>query len=204
MLDSMTPLQYDAAAMAIGMFLDQMHELPAAIVVAAGIPTGWYPFAATEDGMRDGPAASHYDPDLTALARTSLFDTQTLNRLAALVADHLARSESDPVLLHGEVSADHVFVDPVTLAVTGIIDFQGVVFGDPARDLLYIDDSCGSDFVATVLRHYPVGRLGDPWAAFAFYRIWRQVVRLLWAADNGYVQRARRIRTLLSMNARNG
>ena len=117
--------------------------------------------------------------DLTALARTSLFDTQTLNWLVALVVDHLARGESDPVLLHGEVSVDHAFVDPATFVVTGIIDFQGVVLGDPARDLLYLADSYGMPFVEAVLRHYPGGRLADPWPALAFYRVWRLVVRLL-------------------------
>lgn len=204
MLGAMTPSQHDAAAMAIGRFLGEMHGLPAAFGEAAGIPIGWYPFAATEDGMRDGPAAPHYDADLAALARTSLFDTRTLDWLAALVADHLARGERDPVFLHGEVSADHVFVDPATLAVTGIIDFQGVVLGDPARDLLYLADSYGMPFVEAILRHYPGDRLADPWPALAFYRVWHLVVRLLWAAEHGYAERAALVAQRLVERSRSG
>ncbi len=190
LLAAMTSDQQDAAARAIGSFLGVMHATPVELAATAGVPTAWYPFAATEDGMSDGPAAPYYAEDLDGLARSSFVDSATLDRLAKLVTAQLERRVAGPALLHGEVSADHVFVDPATLRVTGIIDFQGVVLGDPVRDLLYLADSYGLTFVEAVLRYYPGDAMPDLLPALAFYRVWHQVVRLLWAAEHGYAERA--------------
>jgi aminoglycoside 2''-phosphotransferase len=40
----------------------------------------------------------------------------------------------DPVLLHGDLSADHLLVDSVTKGLTGVIDFEDAIIGDPAFD----------------------------------------------------------------------
>lgn len=190
LLRSMTVRQQNDVARAIGEFLGQMHRTSVEIADAAGIPTGWYPFAATEDEMRAGPAGPHYATDLQGLAETGLLDASTLDALATLVDDHLRREETGAVLLHGEVSADHVLVDPDALEVTGIIDFQGLVLGDPARDFLYIADDYGPEFLANVLNHYPIAWREDPLEALAFYRVWHLVVRLIWQFGHGYAERA--------------
>jgi aminoglycoside phosphotransferase (APT) family kinase protein len=41
----------------------------------------------------------------------------------------------EPVLLHGDLSGDHVLLDPLTQKVKGIIDFGDVCLGDPAFDV---------------------------------------------------------------------
>ena len=189
LLDSMSPAQVETTTRAIAAFLGEVHATPADLAMAAGIPIGWYPFAATEDAMRDGPAEQHYVADLAALTRASLLDRELLGRLDRLVTIHLQRGEEDPILLHGEVSADHVLIDPETLDITGIIDFQGVILGDPVRDLIYLSDSYGSSFVDAVLSHYSDSALRDPKPALEFYRVWHEVARLLWAAEHGYQER---------------
>jgi aminoglycoside 2''-phosphotransferase len=60
-----------------------------------------------------------------------------------------------PVLLHGDLSPDHVLFDPQQQEVTGIIDFGDVAIGDPAWDFVYLYQDYGTDFLTRALRAYP-------------------------------------------------
>jgi aminoglycoside 2''-phosphotransferase len=40
----------------------------------------------------------------------------------------------EPVLLHGDLSPEHILVDLERTAITGVIDFGDAVVGDPAGD----------------------------------------------------------------------
>lgn len=190
---TLSPQQQTAAAEALATFLFEMHATPVALADAAGIPVAWYPFAATEDGMADGPSAPHYANDLARIAQHELIPQAAIDRLSALVDEQLARErkrQAEPVLLHGEVSADHVFVDPESLSVTGIIDFQGLVLGDPVRDLMYMADDFSLPFAEQVAHAYSHPRLADPLPTLSFYRVWHIIVRMLWGAEHGYAERA--------------
>ncbi|MCO5175665.1 MAG: phosphotransferase [Thermomicrobiales bacterium] len=190
---TMTAKRVHAAAQALAAFLADLHATPRELTESAGIPVAWYPFAATEDGMADGPSAPHYANDLSRIEQHGLVAQSTLDRLHALTEAQMAREsdrQSEPVLLHGEVSADHVFVNPDDLTVTGIIDFQGLVLGDPVRDLMYIADDFGVEFAEQVARAYPHPRLADPLPTLGFYSVWHIVVRMLWGAEHGYAERA--------------
>ncbi len=78
--------------------------------------------------------------------------------LRACASDHVGA----PVLLHGDLSPDHVLCD--TRAVTGIIDFGDAAVGEAAWDFVYLYEDYGPDFLARALRAYPCA---DPRALLA-------------------------------------
>ncbi|MDF2663439.1 MAG: aminoglycoside phosphotransferase [Paenibacillus sp.] len=59
-----------------------------------------------------------------------------------------------PCLLHGDFKNDHIFHDPATGKLTGIIDFGSLRMGDPAYDYHDICLSYGEPFTRTVLDYY--------------------------------------------------
>lgn len=66
-----------------------------------------------------------------------------------------AAEDPPAVLLHGDLSPDHVLFDPEAGAVTGIIDFGDAATGDPAWDFVYLMEDYGDDFLARALAAYP-------------------------------------------------
>lgn len=94
--------------------------------------------------------ASPLLPRATSLALTRRFES--------FLADerHFAFT---PVLIHGDISEDHILIDTTRRLVTGIIDFGDVAVGDPALDVF-----------SSVLPHYG-GAVDDTFLARrAFYR----------------------------------
>jgi aminoglycoside phosphotransferase (APT) family kinase protein len=124
-LPSLSPAARETMATGVGSFLRRLHDLP--------VPADatWDAFldlvdrrrteAPTQIGER-GHAAPHLVAELPSyLAR---FPT-------AALFDASAR----PVLVHGDVHADHVFVDPGTGEVLAVIDWGDAWFGDWRYDL---------------------------------------------------------------------
>jgi aminoglycoside 2''-phosphotransferase len=63
-------------------------------------------------------------------------------------------ARSAPVLLHGDLSPDHVLFDPQANTLTGIIDFGDASLGDPAWDLVVVYEDYGLDFLGRFMGHY--------------------------------------------------
>jgi aminoglycoside 2''-phosphotransferase len=61
-----------------------------------------------------------------------------------------------PVLLHGDLSPDHVLFDKSSNHVTSIIDFGDMMIGDAAWDFLWIYEDYGTDFFARAIAEYVV------------------------------------------------
>ncbi len=61
--------------------------------------------------------------------------------------------EFNPCVVHGDYDTSNILVDPETLAVTGVIDFEETGYYDPAADLLFFRE--GDAFLGTLLRSYP-------------------------------------------------
>ncbi len=63
-------------------------------------------------------------------------------------------SPGPPRLLHGDLEAEHLLVDPGTGALTGVLDWSEIGFGDPARDLGGVWAHFGDEFLDTMLAAY--------------------------------------------------
>lgn len=59
-----------------------------------------------------------------------------------------------PVLLHGDLSPDHILGDVARCALTGVIDFGDCMIGDPCWDLIYILEDYGDDLLDLFLSFY--------------------------------------------------
>ena len=59
-----------------------------------------------------------------------------------------------PVLVHNDVSAEHILLDEAARAITGVIDWGDVAIGDPAVDLAGVFHWGGPAFVDAVLQAY--------------------------------------------------
>ncbi len=123
-----------ALAAAVGRFLSVLHRLPVDTALAAGVPGGsgeawrrgheeWY--RTTRDVIR--PALAPRE-----LARVDDLLTGFLR--------HDGNFTFTPVLLHRDLSFDHLLVDPVTGTLTGVIDFEDAAVGDPAFDFTGLED----------------------------------------------------------------
>jgi aminoglycoside phosphotransferase (APT) family kinase protein len=73
-------------------------------------------------------------------------------------------------VVHNDICADHVLVDPETGRLTGLIDWADMMVGDPALDFVGLIQVGGWDFVRDVLNNYR-GEPGDGFFA-----------RIVWAA----------------------
>ncbi len=65
-------------------------------------------------------------------------------------ADH--KYPGQPVLLHGDLSPDHILWDPQAKRITGIIDFGDMQFGDPAWDFIYFWEDYNEAFLQDLIR----------------------------------------------------
>jgi aminoglycoside 2''-phosphotransferase len=74
---------------------------------------------------------------------------------ARIIENYLESPETkafQPVLLHGDLSPDHVLFDGER--VTSIIDFGDLMIGDAAWDFLWIYEDYGADFFARAISKY--------------------------------------------------
>jgi aminoglycoside 2''-phosphotransferase len=84
-----------------------------------------------------------------------------------------------PVLLHNDLSNDHILIDNQTDTLKGIIDFGDVAIGDPDYDLMYLTGDYGADFLDSFLNYYPhsdVGRLKNKIKFFQFAQRLQDIV----------------------------
>ncbi len=117
-----------ALAAAVGRFLTDLHRFPVARVAGIGVPGG-------------SPEAWHRSYDewhgtMRDVIRPFLAPEE-LNRVDSRMTGFLADDGHfafTPVLLHRDLGADHLLVDPQTLGLTGVIDFEDAAVGDPAFD----------------------------------------------------------------------
>lgn len=58
----------------------------------------------------------------------------------------------EPVLIHGDFDTSNILVNPDSMEVTGIIDFEETRYCDPAYDFIFISE--GSEFLSELLNNY--------------------------------------------------
>ena len=61
--------------------------------------------------------------------------------------------EFEPVITHGDLYSVNILVDPETLNLTGIIDFESVRLYDPAIDFIFLRE--GTVLLSSIIEAYP-------------------------------------------------
>jgi aminoglycoside phosphotransferase (APT) family kinase protein len=90
-------------------------------------------------------------------------------------------------LLHGDLGANHVYVDPARQCVTGLIDFGSRWAGDPVWDLATYEWDGGHP-LEYLLEGYELDHAGEAAfkVTFAFYCLCQAVPWAVWCHKRGY------------------
>ena len=137
------------------------HEIACAL---AGTLSGLHAWEQADALARDIPSTEV--ADLIDEVRTDALDDFDLVAREAPDAPleqwraYLSRAPSalveraEPVVVHGDLAAEHVLFDPATRTVTGIIDWSEIALADPALDFAAAFHWGGQALVDRVLRLY--------------------------------------------------
>lgn len=99
-------------------------------------------------------------------AWTRLFDNGHIHDLARGIdirqklqlSDAEAKVAHEPILLHADIKGEHIFIDPVTGRLTGVIDWSDACIGHPAVDVHGVAISIGTTAAARVAAMAGYGR----------------------------------------------
>ena len=132
----------------LGEFLSFLHSFPIDGAIQCGVPA-YAPHALINEVRAE--AAS----DLHVVRHVGLDALE--NQLRTMFETPIEASEMDrvtPRLVHRDLAAEHILVDPDTKQVTGIIDWSEISIGDPAIDFAGMFHWGGLDFTRAVLSRY--------------------------------------------------
>lgn len=126
-------------------FLMSLHSLP----VQIGLECGLARLDAAELAKRLHKESANTIYDLLESDTRHLFQS-TLERWA------VPSPQDHPplVLLHCDIGPGHLFYDPLTSRLTGVIDFGDIAIGEPARDFIYVYEDFGPALLGEVLYCY--------------------------------------------------
>jgi aminoglycoside 2''-phosphotransferase len=130
----------------VGAFLRTLHATPIDVAVGCGVdrPTN-SPRQNVERWQRQ--VESTVFPALDGAERGWVE-----RRFREALAD-AARFAFTPVVCHGDLSSDHLLIDPSGQGLTGVIDFGDVTIGDPAGEFTWWEEY-GDSFFRRVLSAY--------------------------------------------------
>lgn len=106
-------------------FLSELHGLPIdAVAWSASWPKTWTAAEFAERGLVESlPVIAAYAPHLAG-------------PIERFYSRYRHDRPHDLVIVHGDLVADHILLDPRTDELAGIIDFGDVGLGDPAQDFI--------------------------------------------------------------------
>ncbi|MDP9176766.1 MAG: phosphotransferase [Gemmatimonadota bacterium] len=134
----------------LGEFLSFLHSFPSDAAIQCGVPE-IAPEALIEDvraeALSDIHVVTHVGLDALEDPLRTLFETR-------VEAGQMNRVTSR--LVHRDLAAEHILLDPDMKQVTGIIDWSEISISDPAIDFAGMFHWGGLDFTNAVLSHYRV------------------------------------------------
>lgn len=90
--------------------------------------------------------------------------------------------EFEPVLIHGDFDTSNILVNPETMQVTGIIDFEETRAYDPATDFIFLNE--GVEFLSNILGSYS-GEIDSQLGERVIFRLGRQpFIYILWGMSH--------------------
>ena len=88
----------------------------------------------------------------------------------------------EPVLIHGDFDTSNILVNPETMHVTGIIDFEETRVYDPATDFIFLSE--GVEFLSSILDSYS-GKIDSQLGERVIFRLGRQpFIYILWGIEH--------------------
>jgi aminoglycoside phosphotransferase (APT) family kinase protein len=141
--DVAEPIDWPTVARQLGIFLAELHAYPVDRALEAGVPREKRSLARWRDEALAG---------LEGIGSLPLDRRDLCNHLKS---DPTGYASGTPRLVHNDLWAEHILIDPRTLGVSGIIDWGDAAVGDPAIDLAPVYAWRGEQGLRDVLAHYP-------------------------------------------------
>jgi aminoglycoside 2''-phosphotransferase len=142
-------IDWPTIARQLGRFLAELHAYPVERALEAGVPEEKHSLS-----LWHGKALASLD-DIASLP----VDRRDLGEyLKSTLPGH---ASDTPRLVHNDLWAEHILIDPHTLGVSGIIDWGDAAVGDPAIDLAAVYAWRGEQGLRDVLTHYPATLTSD-------------------------------------------
>jgi hygromycin-B 7''-O-kinase len=116
----------------LGSILRRMHSLPLEPLLASGLFPGDSNSSAVRDRLERLLQGA---VEASTAARNEWTLDLSPEEVAASLAEGARVVEEAPVAVHSNPGTEHVFVDPHTLELTGIIDFGDAYISHPALDM---------------------------------------------------------------------
>ncbi len=139
---------FDEWARTLGRFLASLHAFPVSDAAALGVREQLLVSLiedVRDDALADVERIREVAPDAPIGAwREYVENTQPA----------VSHPSARRVVVHSDLSADHVLYDPARMVITGIIDWSDVSIGDPVLDFAGLLHWGGESFVRAVLAAY--------------------------------------------------
>ena len=181
MPEHLASVGYEGPARQLGDFLTSLHRFPCVQALALGIPGGDAASWRHEYQVLYQTVEQRVLPLLSAPAR---------HNLATTWQDFL-QDESNfrftPVLIHRDLSSEHILFDAEQGCVTGIIDWEDATIGDPVFDFTGLLDY-GPDFVRQALHAYEGPADEAVFARARFYHAIGPCHEVLFGLDAGLAE----------------
>jgi len=139
----------DAVARQIATFLQQLHTIPVKKAQYARIGDSQMNRTREEWLSELETMQRKIHPYCTNYVK------EYLQQIIQPAVDNEEFFEFQAVLIHGDLTPNHILFDKASRKVSSIIGFGNAGFGDPAYDLGMLIDHLGENFVKRVLRYYP-------------------------------------------------
>lgn len=138
----------DILAAELGTFISSLHAFPIEQAIEAGVreysQEAWWRVHAQRSPEVEGVIRP-----LVSAEQWAQIDAQWHSLVATLKG-----SAFRPVFVHNDLFSSHIFCDPNSGLLTGIIDWGDAGIGDPAKDFGGLLYDCGSVFTEQVAAHY--------------------------------------------------
>jgi aminoglycoside 2''-phosphotransferase len=141
-------LQAEPLANQLGRAIGEIHHFPTKQAAMAGVPGGDAQHWRGEYRVLYERIQAQIFPLLSPAARE-----RCAVRFQAFLQNE-AYFQFAPTLIHRDLSAEHILVDPARNAVSGIIDWGDAAIGDPAIDFTGLYAELDREFMDQVLAYY--------------------------------------------------
>lgn len=168
-------------AASVADFLTALHGFPVSKAAALGVPGG------TAEDWRAWHASWWLETRDLVRPHLGPVEAAAASLIEVFLQDD-RHFRFTPVLLHHDLSEDHLLVDPITGTLTGVIDFEDAIIGDPAFDFIGV-----TNLGREVLDLYRGPRDKDFEERMRFYTRLQPLHKLRYGVETGrrdYIHRA--------------
>lgn len=160
-------------------FLTELHSLPIAEFLELGVPD--------EQGerWRDRYEMFYYTVHDTVYPYLKKPVKKKIEKLFEKFLNEQSNFEFKAVLIHGDFGGWNILFDSLNKKITGVLDWENAVIGDPALDFAELLYDYGTEFKDKVLKRYKLNTDPQFSERLKFYRSLAGIYDIIYGSENG-------------------